>query len=1222
MSLSDFTDPAFSSRLCLTLLHSLWQVALVTLVAALLDRMWKQQSAARNYTVHVTALTIALAALPVTWVLINSGEANDAIAVASLQKEAIPRAVMHVGIPQIAHPPEFNSHRQLPSVPATETPTTAQETSPTIAVASSSGDWHRFATWFAAMYVIGVITMFGRLAIAIRKANRLAAFARPINDEVLRSVVRGLATTWSMKVVPVLAEAERILVPQVVGFLRPTILLPASAMSGLSVNELELILTHEVAHIRRYDMWAALIQRLAESLLFFNPAVWHLNRRISELREYCCDDIACKSQTIFDPPTHVRYAHALLRVVELGQPNAAANPQLAALAASGRSPSELRRRVTRLFGEPMREPLRLSRGGFLICLTVAGLLLVGPVFLPTGNRENSVTAANPEPDESRKPDSDASSASAKKEDDSSREFQLNVVGPSGSPVANALVSIRSNKPIESEQIRRGTFDRKHSYGAYVRTNELGQLAVAWARSSGYVVFAIEQPGYAPYWAQWNSDGLPEEHTAELDAAWSVGGIVVDEAGNPIADAEVSPSVDFKKRPGDSTHLGVGNSVKTDADGKWRYDMVPVSSEKDYVFVSIDHPSHQPQRLPLPRSEYEIKSGALPSRTIVLKSGVTITGKVIDGSGNPIEGATVRTKFVNEVREAKTDAAGMYSIGGCEPILTRIVAFAKGRAMELQDVLVDPEMKPVDFTLKPGGHVRVRVVDENGKGLAKSRIFFQRWRGHLNQFEFRHVNEYTDENGIWEWDEAPLDEFQADICHPDGMQLTYRPITARREEYVFNPPLALVISGHVIDAKTKEPVKSFRIVPGTRDEAGQQKGEHWSLQNSEQSVTGEYLISRHREAPAHMLRIEAAGYKVAVSRDIKTNEGAISIDFELQPATDISSVVLSPDGTSAAGAQIALGGAGDQISVKNGVFDSQTYATRLVTDAEGRFNIPERSTPFHLVILHDNGFAHLNSADGPVPPEITLTPWARVEGTFRVGTTMMADVPISVYGSVIQSWRDESNPSVFSRIEFKTDSEGRFKFDRITPGLWRVGRNITMMAHNGATEVTSAQHVATEFVAGKTTTVTLGGDGRPVVGKLIPPTGVELPNWKFAMLFVNVDLMQPSLPESMSIEIPNETEVERTARWDAWKKTDEGKSWSAAYRAYRNEEDRSTMFRVTVDRDGSFRIDDVAAEKYVLTMPFDDKAPGKLPEYRFTVPAVEAEATPAPVDLGELLLETR
>ena len=1228
MSMSDLIDPAFSSQLCLTLLHSVWQVALVTLVAVLLDRLWKKPSPERSYTLHITALVIALVAMPVTWFVVESP--NEA-SVAPISPVASPLS-MAVNLPvvrpgNVAEVAVAGRHSQQQSTTSTSVVLSANSkvaaSKPTPATVDPPAIWRRFTMWIAACYFIGVIAMFGRLAFAMKKAARLSAIARPITDESLLAIIKTLAQNWSMKVVPVLAQAEQIFVPQVVGLLRPTILLPASAMSGLSVDELELILTHEVAHIRRYDMWAALIQRLAESILFFNPAIWYLNRRISELREYCCDDIACKSQSVTDPPPHLRYAHALLRVLELGHPNVSANPQLTALAVSGRSPSELRRRITRLFGEPIQEPLRMSREGFLICLAVAGLMLLGQAFLPTGSRENSATAANPALEEEAEPESTDTPASDKEKANSDRTFQLNVVGPGGAPVSNALVSIRSNQPIKSEQIRRGTFDRMHSYGAYAKTNELGQLAVTWSRSSGYVVFAIEQPGYGPYWAQWDSRDLPDELTAELDAAWSVGGIVVDEAGAPVADAEVSPSVDFKKRPGDSSHMGVGGSVRTDAQGRWRYDLVPVSSEKDHVHVSIDHPNHQPQRLPLPRSEFEIKADASPNRRITLKKGVTITGNVTDDSRNPIEGATVRTKFVNEIREAKTDAAGTYSIGGCEPRMTRIVAFAKGRAMELQEVLVDPDMEPVDFTMKPGGHVRVRIVNENGKGLPKASVHFQRWRGHVDYSEFNHVHKDADENGVWEWNEAPLDEFQADICHPTGMQLSSRPITARKEEYVFSPPPALVVSGTVTDSKTKMPIPSFRAISGLRNAPGLSSGEYWDTRNSTQFTDGKYRVTNTREAPAHMWRIEAPGYKVAVSRDIKMNEGTIDIDFELQPAADISAVICNSDGTPVAGAQIAFGGSGDQISVKNGVFDSQTYATRFVTDTEGRFHIPERSTPFHLVILHDNGFAHLNSADGPIPFEITLTPWARVQGTFRVGNTVSADVPISVYGSVLQSWRDESNPSIFSRIEFKTDSEGRFEFDRITPGLWRIGRNITMMADDGATEVTSAQHVAMEFVAGTTTAVTLGGVGRPLVGKLIPPDGTEMPNWKFALLMVNADLVQPSLPESMSVETPNETEAERAVRWDTWEKTDEGKTWSAAYRAYRDEEDRSTQFRATIDRDGSFRIDDMPAGNYVLTMPFfNDKAPGKLSEFHFTVPNVEDGTQPEPLDLGNLQLEKK
>ena len=192
-------------------------------------------------------------------------------------------------------------------------------------------------------------------------------------------------TLPSFRVVPGIALAEQIVVPKVIGLLRPTILLPASAMTGLSQDDLEMVLAHELAHVQRYDMWVNLIQRIAESLMFFNPAVSFISCRIGSLQEYCCDEKTCESlEAKIDDPTdqpRTRYALALLRVVELAQASGShvslPKCDLAALSVSGRSPSDLRRRVARLFGEPLREPIRLSRGSFLFG-ALALFLLIGP----------------------------------------------------------------------------------------------------------------------------------------------------------------------------------------------------------------------------------------------------------------------------------------------------------------------------------------------------------------------------------------------------------------------------------------------------------------------------------------------------------------------------------------------------------------------------------------------------------------------------------------------------------------------------------------------------------------------------------------------------------------------------------------------------------------------------------------------------------------------------
>ena len=83
-------------------------------------------------------------------------------------------------------------------------------------------------------------------------------------------------------------------IPIVAGWLTPVILLPVSILAELSPQQLEAILAHELAHIRRHDYLVNLLQTVAETLLFYHPAVWWVSRRIRIEREHCCDDAAVR----------------------------------------------------------------------------------------------------------------------------------------------------------------------------------------------------------------------------------------------------------------------------------------------------------------------------------------------------------------------------------------------------------------------------------------------------------------------------------------------------------------------------------------------------------------------------------------------------------------------------------------------------------------------------------------------------------------------------------------------------------------------------------------------------------------------------------------------------------------------------------------------------------------------------------------------------------------
>jgi len=370
-------QPEISSRLCLTLLHSLWQVALMAIVAGTLARFWRRLPVEWNYIVHVVALLLALIAMPITFWLL-SGE-TQAITVASSSSPTPSHpAAGDSRIPEIL-PATGNSgestHGLREIIEVGSPPRFDLEI-----ISARSEPWRRMAPWLVGLYAIGVAAMFLRLTVAMVSAERLRRLSLPLRDGPAATAIHKIAQKWNRTKAPLLAQAERIIVPMVVGVVKPTILLPASALSGLASYELELILAHEFAHVRRHDMWVNLLQRLAEVALFFNPALWYLNRRIAALREYCCDELACGARIGEKAKAKVDYASALLRVVELARPAAGSWNELAALAVKGHSPSELRRRIARLFGEPVSEPLGASRLGMIASAVTVLVIFAGPAW--------------------------------------------------------------------------------------------------------------------------------------------------------------------------------------------------------------------------------------------------------------------------------------------------------------------------------------------------------------------------------------------------------------------------------------------------------------------------------------------------------------------------------------------------------------------------------------------------------------------------------------------------------------------------------------------------------------------------------------------------------------------------------------------------------------------------------------------------------------------------
>ena len=148
------------------------------------------------------------------------------------------------------------------------------------------------APWVPALWLAGVALFLVRLSIGLTEARRMkTGGTEPPPVELLRQFEMLRVQLGVTRAVKLLHSAV-VQVPTVIGWLRPVVLIPVSCLTGLSGAQIEAILCHELAHIRRHDYLVSVFQSVVEALLFYHPAVWWVSREIRRERECCCDELA------------------------------------------------------------------------------------------------------------------------------------------------------------------------------------------------------------------------------------------------------------------------------------------------------------------------------------------------------------------------------------------------------------------------------------------------------------------------------------------------------------------------------------------------------------------------------------------------------------------------------------------------------------------------------------------------------------------------------------------------------------------------------------------------------------------------------------------------------------------------------------------------------------------------------------------------------------------
>ncbi len=394
----------WAERVGLTLLHSLWQIAAIVGAYAIVSLLLRNRLANVRYLLGCVAM-LAMLGLPIgTYVLLH--ESAPATTAAS-PAPAVAMPVLAAAEPSTetplrpaAAPMEISAADASSPIAATDPTSSEVVAAPAEVVpaepvtADFRSSVRRRLPWLTAAWLAGVLLLSFRPLwgwLHVRRLQRRGL--SPLPDPLQQLATRMLHRLGVRRAVR-FAQSARVEVPTIAGYLRPMVLLPATAITGLSATQLELILAHELAHVRRHDCLVNLAQTVIEALLFYHPGMWWISGQIRKQRENCCDDIA-----VAVGGNRANYVHALARLEE--QRSA---PAVTALAATGGS---LLTRVRRLLGKPTHEFGYGSAAAWLAGLVgvglVAAVLAMNRPAEATAHEETVADSAGDSAEESEPP---------------------------------------------------------------------------------------------------------------------------------------------------------------------------------------------------------------------------------------------------------------------------------------------------------------------------------------------------------------------------------------------------------------------------------------------------------------------------------------------------------------------------------------------------------------------------------------------------------------------------------------------------------------------------------------------------------------------------------------------------------------------------------------------------------------------------------------------------
>ena len=696
-------------------------------------------------------------------------------------------------------------------------------------------------------------------------------------------------------------------------------------------------------------------------------------------------------------------------------------------------------------------------------------------------------------------------------DTSAREMKITLVGQNCEATSNGYIRAYPNpKPDDWDEMPKN-FPLENGQ-CVIPFSNFGQL------QSLKLIFYAD--GFAPYEMAWpvpQSEPIPTEYEHALEpAAERIGGIVLDSQGNPVEGATVEFAVDLhrRQRHPDGIITRYAQWLKTDAEGRWTYAVLPTDQMTQVFDMVIEHPKlprlriHEGQTF---RDYTQKDEQGRFSKTVTLPNGMSLKGHVLDLQGNPVEGAMVYTDAVRPESgrfvKTLTDAKGEFVFENCSPKgdLNSIdlgVWHANFAPILTSLGQITEEMPPQELQFESTGRkIIFRAVDENGDPIEDIHIVPRRWKNKNSNIFVVFNNgdpwiDYakTDKDGMFVWSNAPNEDFQLEISGKNYQNLQFQANELKYDdkENVLVFKSLIEVTGKVTDAETGELIPNFEVTEwlGFKNSSGALSRE-LSNQKGNNGTFHKTVGRRMGELDRYHLRVDAEGYEGMLSEAISPDLKKVTLNFALTKgglkSNTLSGVVLLPNGEPAERVTIGVSIPGRPIQTQLGHLLHQGFDNQYFTDAQGNFSISRSRASIHadedylLLFLHDAGTFCMRKEQfeqhtGP----IQLEAWGRIEGTICVGDKPGENL-LFMYSNDLK--KHHHRPGIASIDYFHTatsDANGRYVIERVFPGRGRVSRGIKYNNHSTTAPFRTRTF---EIKPGETLTMDLGGGGSIANGQI-------------------------------------------------------------------------------------------------------------------------------------------